>query len=126
MSSKYQSLLVKLAVLSVFSLIISSSAQGFSIPIHMEVTDPPIEELTAIVNGRSMGFSDRAIEQIDEANEGVDSRWTRSAAYFKPERHFTNEDFSGSSQRLINLRQEVIDQVRNEPRDGHTARERLG
>lgn len=99
---------------------------AFSIPVHLRITNQELEPLRADVSGRSVGFSERALQQIDDANEGVDSIITLSAALFKPERHFTNEQYHDATQRLIDLRKEVIKLVTRQRRDGNTARERLG
>lgn len=108
------------------ALLVSHTAAGFSIPVHLNITQDELEPLSAEVNGRTVGFSDRALEQIGDANEAVDSIVTLSAALFKPERHFTNEEFDDSTQRLLDLREEILELVRNERRNGHQARARLG
>lgn len=108
------------------ALLVSQTAAGFSIPVHLQITQDQLEPLSAEVNGRTVDFSDRALEQIGDANEAVDSIVTLSAALFSPERHFTNEEFDDSTQRLLDLREEILELVRNERRNGHKARKKLG
>lgn len=106
-------------------LVLATVAGAFSIPVHIDVTSE-LEMMTAEVQGRTVMFSERAIEQIDDANEGVDSVLTRSAALYHPERHFTNEEFRAGTQRLLDLRDEILRLVRQARPDGRTARTRLG
>lgn len=110
-------------------LAISASALpagAFDIPVHLRITNDQIRPLRADVFGKSRGFSEKALEQIGQANEDVDDELSLSAALFKPERHFTNENFLGSTQRLVSLRREVIQLVTQPRRDGAKARARLG
>lgn len=104
----------------------ASPAIAFDIPVHIRITNDQIRPLRADVFGKSRGFSEKALEQVGDANEEVDSETALSAALFKPERHFTNENFSGSTQRLVALRKEVIQLVTQPKRDGAKARARLG
>lgn len=117
------------AVTAAIAIAISSAAftaAAFDVPGHIRITNDQIRPLRADVFGKSRGFSEKALGQIAEANEDVDSEVALSAALFKPERHFTNENFSGSTQRLIDLRKEVIQLVTQSNRNGADARERLG
>lgn len=104
----------------------TSPAIAFDIPVHIRITNDQIKPLRVDVFGKSRGFSEKALEQIGDANEEVDNELTLSAALFKPERHFTNENFLGSTQRLVALRKEVIQLVTQPKRDGAQARARLG
>ncbi len=117
------------AVTAAIVLVIGTTAfpaRAFDIPGHIRITNDQIRPLRADVFGESRGFSEKALDQIGGANEDVDDEHTLSAALFKPERHFTNENFSGSTQRLVSLRKEVIHLVTQPKRDGAKARERLG
>lgn len=110
------------------ALVLSSAAHvsGFSIPVHLGMTEDELAALTAQVDGQDERFSEPAIEQIKEANERQDSIGRLSAALFRPERHFTNEEFFDSSERIRDLREEVIDLVTRDQPNGDAARERLG
>jgi hypothetical protein len=100
--------------------------QAFDVPVHIRITNGELRPLRADIHGASKGFSPKALEQIADANESVDSIASGSAAIWHPERHFTNEDYRSSSQRIIDLRREVIQLVTRTTRDGKGARERLG
>lgn len=80
-----------------------ATAGAFEVPVHLRITREEIRPLRASVNGQSKGFSDKALEQISDENEAVDNPFTYSAALWQSNRHFTNEQYGGSSQRLINL-----------------------
>lgn len=99
---------------------------AFSIRVHLRITNDSLRPLRADVYGSNKGFSAKALEQIGEANESVDSITKGSAALWHPERHFTNDAYQNSAQRIIDLRREVIQLVTGSTRDGNGARERLG
>lgn len=103
-----------------------SQAVAFDIPVHLRITRDELRPLTAQVNGQPRKFSERALEDISQANEDVDSVLLLSAAVFRPSRHFTNESYSASSQRLIDLRREIIQLVTQAEPEGAQARIKLG
>lgn len=104
----------------------SLSTHAFDVPVHIRITNEALGPLRVDVFGASKGFSPKALEQIADANESVDSIATGSAAIWHPERHFTNEDYRNSNQRIIDLRREIIQRVTSSSPDGQGARERLG
>lgn len=104
----------------------SFSAHAFDVPVHIRITNGELRPLRARVDGNDKGFSPKALEQIADANEGVDSIAAGSAAIFHSERHFTDENYAGASQRLIDLRREIVQLVKDQSRDGKKARQRLG
>lgn len=101
-------------------------ATAFDIPVHLKITRGEIRPLTAQVNGQTRRFSARALEDIGKANEDVDSILLLSAALFRPSRHFTNESYSASSQRVLDLRRQVLQLVRQSEPQGAQARIKLG
>ncbi|MGB8509730.1 MAG: HET-C-related protein, partial [Pyrinomonadaceae bacterium] len=103
-----------------------AAALAFSIPVHRGITKDTLAAITANVNGQPKTFSKRALEQIADANEDVDSIIGGSAALFHPERHFTNESFAASSARLKSLKTQIVAKVTADPPDGDEARELLG
>src|SRR6266446_785634 len=116
----------RIVVLIVTGVICCGRLWGFSIPIHREITRTVLQAITATVAGQTKHFSQRALEQIADANESVDSIATGSAALFHPERHFTNEDFAGGSTRLRDYKTNIVNLVRATPPDGTRARRLLG
>jgi von Willebrand factor A domain-containing protein 7 len=101
-----------------------TSVDAFTVQIHREITRSELEALTAEVDGEPQKFSERAVEQVMDANETMDRRFNQ--ALFRPERHFTNEEYQASTQRLIDLRQRVIDSVTASSPNGARARQALG
>jgi heterokaryon incompatibility protein Het-C len=99
-------------------------ALAFSIPVHRGITKKTLAAITANVAGKPKTFSNRALEEIQDANEDVDD--TFSAALFHPERHFTNESFSASSTRLRDIKTQIITKLTAENPDGGEARKLLG
>ena len=109
------------AFLTVFSVVAMSA---FDVPTHRAVTLAQLATITATVSGQTVRFSQRALQQVADANEATDN--TASAALFHPERHFTNEAFTATSAALADLRTRILAAVRANPRDGTTARQHLG
>lgn len=108
------------------ALAVAPLISAFSVPVHRRMTEDILGAMSAEISGQTATFSERALEQISDANEAVDDITSGSAALFSPERHFTNETFQKSTQRLIDLREEVLELVRRDVPDGNTARIRLG
>lgn len=118
----------KLCVISVLTVLLTSSLTiesvwCFDIPNHRNATKEVLETITAEVNGRPKNFSQRALEQIADANENVDFY---TPARFSPKRHFTNEKFVDSSIHLFELQEEIIERLTANPPDGNKARKLLG
>ncbi|MGH8076700.1 MAG: hypothetical protein ACREPE_05160, partial [Lysobacter sp.] len=103
-----------------------SQAMAFDIPVHLKITREELRPLTAQVNGQTRKFSARALDDISRANEDVDSVFRGSAAVFRPSRHFTNESYTASTQRLIDLREDIIELVTRSEPNGAQARIKLG
>lgn len=98
---------------------------AFDVPTHRAITQERLRPLRATLsNGSSVGFSQRALEEVAQANEDTDD--LSSAALFHPERHFTNERFAASLTELTTNRNTVINSVKTDPRDGNAARRALG
>src|SRR5512134_2387517 len=87
---------------------------------HKDMTEDAIKALDQEFFGTSRltkGMKN-AIEQIWQANSDVDLNQTESA------RHFDGENFDGSKNRVVNLKNNVVSALRNE--DGTGARRALG
>jgi len=97
-----------LAVLTTTPLSIGLSA--FDLPQHRALTEEVLAAIRVTIQGRARGFSDYAIKQIRQSNDATDALST--AALFDPEKHFTNEAFSASSEHLLRLERNILDQVR--------------
>jgi hypothetical protein len=97
---------------------------AFDVPTHRDITITRLRDITATVSGKEVHFSQRALEEVAQANEDTDD--LSSAALFHPERHFTNERFLEGTTELINQRRRVISSVTASPADGRTGRQALG
>jgi len=99
---------------------------AFDVPTHRDITITRLRDIAATVSGKEVHFSQRALEEVAQANEDTDD--LSSAALFHPERHFTNERFLEGTTELINQRRRVISSVAtpDKPADGRTARQALG
>jgi hypothetical protein len=114
----------RLAMAVLGAIFATSSANAFDVPVHVKVTNTVMATQKAMIGGTERKFSAAAMKEVADANEAVDSVLTRSAALWHPERHFTNEEFVAASQRLIDLRKQVIDKAK--AHDGSAARVALG
>ncbi len=106
----------------------AGSAFGFEIAIHRGITREALvsggvsEPYRVVVDGVTLGFTERALEQIQDANEAMDLG--PSMGLFRPERHFLSGSHQQASERLISLRQEIVEALA--AGRGHEARKKLG
>jgi von Willebrand factor A domain-containing protein 7 len=103
-----------------------STNHAFDIPTHREVTREVLGAISVTISGKPRKFSDRALEQVADANEAVDNISNLSAALFHPERHVTNEALAASSGRLVTLKEQILARLRESPPRGDQARTLLG
>lgn len=108
----------------VLATVCVAAVAAFDVPTHRAITLDKLKDLTATVAGKTVKFSQRALEEIAQANEDTDD--LSSAALFHPERHFTNENFLQGTTELMTQRQRVISSVTGSPADGSTGRKALG
>lgn len=88
---------------------------------HAGITHNVLQNYTVSVNGKSLSFSKKAIQQIVDANNNVD--------YFTPfkiENHFDEESFSAAYTRIIDFKNNVINALINTSPNGSEARKNLG
>jgi hypothetical protein len=91
---------------------------------HAGITHNVFQNYTVSVNGKNLSFSHGAIQQIIDANNGVDNIFNGSASTI--ENHFDNESFGAAYARLVNLKNNVINALINNSSNGSEARKRLG
>lgn len=107
------------------ALVLSEVVLAFTVPIHGSISRRALGAISVTLSsGQVVGFSQRAITEIVDANGAVDDGL--SQALFRPSRHFTNEDFSGASQRLVTLRGQINTALTANPPKGAQARVLLG
>ncbi len=113
-------------ILAIATLLIffgNKRAESFTIAIHRNITTETLRSMTVAVAGQTKSFSDRALDQIANANQAIDDK-TPALAF--PAGHFTDERFVDSSTRLINLRNQIVMSLTADPPNGDQARTLLG
>ena len=115
---------ITLAVLLTGSLLlwVQEPALAFKVPIHEEITREALAATQPTIDGETLKFSNRAIQQIVDANKDTD----QIVNQFSPEKHFDGEDFLGGSKRLVNLKERTIAKVIDEDPEESSARKDLG
>lgn len=119
--------LLKIFLISIFFLV--SIDFGFQLPvwafmpnIHKDITTEATSSIQLILEGQTLTFSERALRDINFANENADDPAFQTQSSY----HFDNEDFSGGSNRLISLKERIITKIiSNNPPVG-SARSDLG
>ena len=115
---------VSLAILLsiVLLLWIQAPAQAFKVNIHEAITKEALAAVHPIVGSEKLQFSEAAIRQIVFANKDTDQLVNQ----FNSEKHFDGEDFSGGSQRLIQLKEQTIAKVTKEEPSAFSPQTDLG
>jgi hypothetical protein len=90
---------------------------------HLGITRTALESISRTVEGETLRFSKRAIEQIATANKDTDSCLS---CLGDSSRHFDNEDFLSSTTRLRTLKETIISKITAASPDGASARQDLG
>jgi len=99
--------------LSLSLLQAANSAHAFSVSVHAEITKSELAQIQGHAGaGMVFQWDDLALQHIANENRKVDDIIDGSAALFSPERHFTNEDVSAASERIIELRKRIIQTAR--------------
>jgi hypothetical protein len=101
-----------------------SASLGFGVPYHRQITETALRRIQVQIAGQPVGFSDRAIEEICNANAATDDGFNQ--ALWHPEWHFTNEAFQASSQGLVDSRTFIAMNVQLPVPQAFTARQLLG
>jgi hypothetical protein len=101
--------------------LVASSAYAFkpNEAGHLGITTEALSPITRPAGGETLQFSDRALDEIREANRNTDI-----ITFFGVAEHFDDEAFVESSQRLLNLKESTIQKAL--AGDGDGAREDFG
>jgi hypothetical protein len=89
---------------------------------HLGITSEALKATERTVSSETLKFSDRAIQQIRDANKDTDCLSCQGNAEF----HFDDESFSSATARLTSLRANVISKITASSPDGASARKDLG
>ncbi|HEX4602380.1 MAG TPA: hypothetical protein VH724_00155 [Candidatus Angelobacter sp.] len=96
---------------------------AFKVPIHLEITKTVLKAISKTVGSNTYQFTDKAIEEVMKANQNTDEC---VSCQFHSENHFDGENFTGGSQRLVNLKAQVLKDLSGSSPNGAKAREHLG
>ncbi len=92
---------------------------------HLGITSDAVKPISVTIDGKTLKFSDKALDQIIEANKDTDSViFPNNQA--RADFHFDDESFLAATTRILNLKQEVIDNIIKAQPDGSAARQALG
>ena len=115
--------MLRVALIGGVVLGVTVPALAFKPGIHKDISRDGMRRITTQVDGgRTITFTDKAIDQVRKANWRTDI----GLGFFAGENHFTEDLFSASSGRLVNLKEQIIVLVTQEEPDGEEARRLLG
>src|SRR5436305_14100252 len=95
----------KLSVAVTVCLLIAVPVFAFKVPIHLEITKTVLKAISKTVGSNTYQFTDKAIEEVMTANQNTDEC---VKCQFHSEYHFDGENFSGGSQRLVDLKTQIL------------------
>lgn len=105
-------------------------ALAFKPYIHQQITNSVLSGIVKTVNGKNLKFTSQAITEVSDANKAVDCGGNVFCLCYSCQadssRHFDDENFSGGSGRLVQLRQKIIKEITASSPDGATGRQDLG
>ncbi|HTC93457.1 MAG TPA: hypothetical protein VK699_08395 [Terriglobales bacterium] len=113
----------KLSVAMMMLLLVVIPVLAFKVPIHLEITKTVLKSISKTVGSNTYQFTDKAIEEVMKANQGVDEC---VSCQFHSEFHFDGENFSGGSKRLVDLKSQILKDLSGSSPNGAKAREHLG
>ncbi|WP_019529479.1 hypothetical protein [Dasania marina] len=96
------------------------SAFGTNEDGHIGITQTTLEGISRNKDGELLEFSERAIEQVIEANLDVD--WHQ----LTPQLHVDNESLGQATSRIVGLKKSIINSLIGSSADGEQARQQLG
>jgi hypothetical protein len=104
-------------------LLVGAPLFGFKVPIHLEISKTVLKAISKTVGSNTYQFTDKAIEEVLKANQNTDEC---VSCQFHSEYHFDGENFAGGSQRLVNLKNQILSDLSGSSPKGAKAREHLG
>jgi hypothetical protein len=114
--------LVNVFLLLSLELAFQAPAWAFMPIIHKEITSEALSSIQFSLNGQLIRFSQRAIQEINSANEHTDD----PAFQTQSSLHFDNEDFTGGSERLVKLKERIVKKIISDNPSVGSARSDLG
>lgn len=114
--------LLNVSLLLSLELALEAPALAFMPIIHKEITSEALSSIQFSLDGQPLRFSQRAIQEINSANEHTDDPAFQTQSSF----HFDNEDFTGGSNRLVKLKERIVKKIISENPPAGSARSDLG
>jgi len=113
----------KLSTAVAMFLLVAVPLFAFKVPIHLEITKTVLKAISKTVGSNTYQFTDKAIEEVMKANQNTDEC---ISCQFHSEFHFDGENFTGGSQRLVDLKNQILKDLSGKSPNGAKAREHLG
>jgi hypothetical protein len=104
-------------------LLVAVPLVAFKVPIHLEITKTVLTAISKTVGSNTYQFTDKAIGEVMKANQNTDEC---VSCQFHSEYHFDGENFAGGSQRLVDLKNQILHDLSGSSPNGAKAREHLG
>jgi len=104
-------------------LSISLPLLAFKVPIHLEITKTVLGGISKTVGSQTYKFTDKAIQEVMKANQDTDQC---ISCQLHSEYHFDDQNFAGGSQRLVDLKNQILSDLSGSSPNGPKAREHLG
>jgi hypothetical protein len=103
-------------------LLIASPVLAFKPWVHKDITKRALQATSKTVGSQTYKFTNKAIDEILKANTDTDCLSCQAHAEY----HFDDEDFAVASQRLVDLKINVLQDLSGSSPDGKKARQHLG
>jgi hypothetical protein len=103
-------------------LVLSVPILGFYGATHKKVTEDTLKNSCRTIGSANLCFTSDAIAQVVKANNEVDNL----AGQVQPTWHFDAESFHDASNRLVDLKQQILQKITEDHPDGSGARDLLG
>lgn len=113
---------LKFALILTIILVSVSVVFAFKPAIHADITREQLTGISKTVSGKTYKFTDKAIAEIIKANTDTDCVSCQADS----DKHFDDEDFTGGSTRILNLKNKIVNELSGSSPDGPTARKDLG
>jgi hypothetical protein len=113
----------RLALAAALLFALGAPLGAFKVPIHLEIVKTTLAAISKSVGSNSYQFTDKAIEEVMTANQNTDEC---VSCQFHSEYHFDGENFSGGSQRLVDLKNAILADLSGRSPNGAKARQHLG
>jgi len=112
------------------ALLSAGSAWAFKAPFHADINKASLATISRTVEGKTLKFTPKAINEVAQANVDVDCGGTANCLCVQcqadPGRHFDNESFTLSSFRIRRLKEAIIANITSASPAGFAARRDLG